>query len=182
MGTFWQLLHSGNKHHHLKVNLQEAIEMKIMILRGGILRQPVLAGTDPPPVDLGEVKMQGDKHSETCLCHQSVFIRIGGLSQWTECFQSRQASNCHRPGVLSHLPAFLSFSLYFITYWLTSWALQVHKSPSFERFLAFCVCVEWEYYWKRLILESQPQRTSSSFGFICKSEASKDGVIMMKQI
>lgn len=105
-----------------------------------ITRQPVFVSTDPPPVDFGEVKMQRHMQSEMSLTHQSVFIRIGGLSKWTECFQSRHVSNCHRPSVLSHLSAFLSFSLYFITYWLTSWVLQVHKSPSFKRLLGFCVC------------------------------------------
>lgn len=106
-----------------------------------VTRQPVFVSTDPTTCWLGKSE-NADAHViwNVSLILQSVFIRIGGLIKWTECFQSRHVSNCHRPSVLSHLPAFLSFSLYFITYWLTSWVLQVHKSPSFKRLLGFWVC------------------------------------------
>ena len=73
--------------------------------------------TEPPPATLRKSEnAEARVIQDVLLTHQSVFIRTGGLRKRTECFQSRHVSNCDRPSVLSHLPAFLSLSLYFITY------------------------------------------------------------------
>lgn len=167
------------------MNLQGITEMKMIDQKGEwetVTRQHVFVSTGPPPVtwrrsENAEARVIRD----VSLTHQSVFIRIGGLCKRTECFQSRHASNCHRPSVLSHLPAFLSLSLYFITYWLTSWVLQVHKSHSFNRLLGFCVC-------RLRLLEKIDTRITVTKNFIFPPSVSyarvisKDSVIMMKQI
>lgn len=186
MGTVWQLCHSGNKHYHLRWTCREWLRWKWWS-EGGMRdcnKAACVCKYRPTTCWLGRSE-NADAHGiwNVSLILQSVFIRIGGLSKWTECFQSRHVSNCHRPSVLSHLPAFLSFSLYFITYWLTSWVLQVHKSPSFKRLLGFWVCrlsvLEKIWYLKH----SNKELHLPSFSFICKkSKASNDSVIMMKQI
>ena len=124
------------------MNLQGVTGMNMMIRWEWepATRQSVSVTTQSPPATLRKSE-NAEAHviQDVSLTHQSVFIRIGGLRKWTECFQSRHVSDCDRPSVLSHLPAFFLF-LYFITYWLTSWVLQVHKSPSFKKLFGFCVC------------------------------------------
>lgn len=61
------------------------------------------------------------------------------------------------------------FPPYFITYWLTSWVLQVHQSHSFKRVLSFCVCVEspgkdWYCNLHNRVLFSPPPISNADLG------------------
>lgn len=148
----------------------------------GDCKKSACVSTDPPPVDLGEVKMQGDKQSEMCL---SLINQC--LSELEVLVSELNAFNPDRP-VIAIDQAFCHTCLLFFLFLFTSlhidWLLGFYKFINhllLRGFLPF-VCVEWEN-WKRLILESLQQRIHlPSFRFICKSEASKDRVIMMKQI
>lgn len=125
----------------------------------------------------GKVKTQRHMSSKMCLslinpCLSELEVFVSELNAFNP-----DTSVVAIDRAFCHTCLLFFLSLYFITYWLTSWVLQVHKSPSFKRLL----CVQTKSTGKDWYLNHRNKELHlSSFSFICKSEASKDSVIMMK--
>lgn len=109
--------------------------------------------------------------------HPSISIRQSrGLSQEPSALNPGMSviaidqAFCHTC-MLSFRASF--FPLYFITYWLTSWVLQVHKSHSFKRVLGFCVC-RWRVLGKIDIGLTVTECSSPLLQFQMQTKASEE--------
>lgn len=156
MGTFWQLRHFGNKHHHLGWTCREWFQWK-QWSEGEqeiVASQPVFVSADPPPVTRETWKQQKHVQSEMCRpltnrCLSELEVLVSELNAF-----NLGVSVIAIDHALCH--TCLLVFLFLFTSLHIDWLLGFYKFINhllLRGFLAF-VCVDWEY-WKRLILESQ---------------------------